>query len=304
MIVQNVVWIIVLCGIGLVALGFILVISQSGKPADDDATRKTLHRAHRLQGWLFAVLLVIFFVGSYATLHHFPIPPQHSPLGAHQVVDVVGQQWSWQIKPDTVRTGSVVEFRVTSKDVNHGFALYAPDDRIVTQTQAMPGYTNKVLYTFTHPGVYKVQCLEYCGLMHAEMTKTLQVVAAGQTVASTQGAAGGNGEASTAALGAKVFNDNCAVCHQASGKGVPNVFPPLAGNPVVTAKDPTEHIEIVLNGTQGKPINGVTYAAQMPGWGSQLTDEEIAAAINHERTSWGNHAPTVTAKDVAAQRKQ
>ena len=178
MIVQDVVWIIVLCGIGLVALGFILVVSQAKKSADDAATQKSTRIAHRLQGWLFAVLLVIFFVGSYATLRHFPIPPQHAPLGAHQIVGVVGQQWSWQITPDTVQTGSVVEFRVTSKDVNHDFAVYAPDGRIVTQTQAMPGYTNKILYTFTHPGTYKVQCLEYCGLGHAAMTSEIHVVAA------------------------------------------------------------------------------------------------------------------------------
>ena len=36
----------------------------------------------------------------------------------------------------------------------------------------------------------------------------------------------------------------------------------------------------------------------------KLTNDEIAAVINHERTSWGNHAPTVTTKDVAAQRNQ
>jgi cytochrome c oxidase cbb3-type subunit 2 len=58
----------------------------------------------------------------------------------------------------------------------------------------------------------------------------------------------------------------------------------------------------VLHGTHGRVINGKTYAAQMPGWASQLTDEEVAAVINHERTSWGNHAPTVTTKDVAALR--
>jgi cytochrome c oxidase subunit 2 len=77
-----------------------------------------------------------------------------------------------------VKAGSVVEFRVTSDDVNHGFAIYAPDGLIVTQTQAMPGYTNKLLHTFKEPGTYTVQCLEYCGLGHAPMKTTLQVVAA------------------------------------------------------------------------------------------------------------------------------
>jgi len=174
---QDVVWTIALVGMALVALGFIHVILQAGKPADEAATRKSLHTAHVLQGWLFAVLLVGFVVGSWATLHRFPIPPQHGALAAKQVVDVTGHQWFWQVKPDTVQAGSTVEFRVTSADVNHGLAIYAPDGHIVTQTQAMPGFTNKLLYTFEEPGTYTLQCLEYCGVGHAPMKTTLQVVA-------------------------------------------------------------------------------------------------------------------------------
>lgn len=171
---------IALTGIGLIALGFIHVILQAGRTADDAARAKSARTARRLQAWLFGALLVIFAGGSYATLRHYPIPPQHGALDAQQVVDVVGHQWSWQIEPTTVEAGRSVEFRVTSADVNHGFALYAPDGRIVAQTQAMPGYTNKLLYTFTEPGSYTVQCLEYCGLGHAPMLAAIQVVAAGE----------------------------------------------------------------------------------------------------------------------------
>ena len=174
---QNVVWILSLTGMGLIALGFIFVIYQAGKPADDAATRKSAHTAHVLQAWLFVVLLVGFVFGSWATLRHFPIPPQSSPLDVKQVVDVVGRQWSWQITPDTVQAGSPVEFRVSSADVNHGFAVYAPDGLILTQTQAMPGFTNKLVYTFTQPGTYTVQCLEYCGIGHAPMKSTFKVLA-------------------------------------------------------------------------------------------------------------------------------
>ena len=178
MILQNVIWTIALVGMGLVALGFIHVIRHAGKPADDDATRKATHTSNIVRRWLFGAMLIIFVGVTYGTLRHFPIPPQNAPLGIHQVVDVVGQQWSWQITPNTVRAGSPVEFRVTSKDVNHGFAIYAPDGRIATQTQAMPGFTNKMVHTFTQPGTYKVMCLEYCGIGHAPMTSAIEVVAA------------------------------------------------------------------------------------------------------------------------------
>lgn len=178
MILQNLVWTIALAGMSLVALGFIHVIRQAGKPADDAATRKAAHTSNVLRRWLFGAMLVIFVGATWATLHRFPIAPQHAALDIQQVVEVTGQQWSWQITPSTVRTGSPVEFRVTSKDVNHGFAIYAPDGRIAAQTQAMPGFTNKLVHTFTQPGTYRVMCLEYCGLGHAPMVSEFTVVAA------------------------------------------------------------------------------------------------------------------------------
>lgn len=106
------------------------------------------------------------------------------------------------------------------------------------------------------------------------------------------------------ALGARVYDTRCASCHQPDGSGVAGTFPPLAGDPVVIASDPTRHVEIVLFGLVGEVIDGVTYAAPMPGWKDQLTDEEVAAVVNHERTSWGNDAPLVTPERVAEIRQQ
>lgn len=176
---QNIAFAIAMVGIGLISLGFIYVIIQAEKPADEAETRKSAHTAHVWQGILFAVLFVGFVFGSWATLRNYPIPPQHANLDAEQVVEVIGHAWYWEILPNnTVQAGSVVEFRVTSADVNHGFAIYGPDGRIVAQTQAMPGYTNKILYTFHQPGTYTVRCLEYCGIAHTRMTATIHVVAA------------------------------------------------------------------------------------------------------------------------------
>lgn len=99
--------------------------------------------------------------------------------------------------------------------------------------------------------------------------------------------------------GATIFANNCASCHQTNGKGVNGVFPPLDGDPVVTAPDPTDHIRVVLYGLQGKSIDRTKYQGIMQPFGELLSDEEVAAVINHERSSWDNDAPTVTAEDVA-----
>jgi len=96
-------------------------------------------------------------------------------------------------------------------------------------------------------------------------------------------------------LGEQVYANTCL--------GVPNTFPPLKGNAVVLAKDPKDHIQSILKGVQGKKIGGVSYATPMPPQ-ANLSDAEIAAVVNHERTSWGNNAPTVTPEDVKKLRGQ
>ncbi len=129
------------------------------------------------------------------------------------------------------------------------------------------------------------------------------------TAVGEAGAPGGSDETAHAGavtfdreLGVAVYGANCSSCHQADGQGLSGVFPPLAGDPVVSADDPTEHIDIVLHGLQGKEIGGVAYVSPMPAFADLLTDEQIAAVVNHERTSFGNDAPLVTPEDVAAQR--
>ena len=108
--------------------------------------------------------------------------------------------------------------------------------------------------------------------------------------------------AAEASRGAALYSANCAACHQANGQGLPNVFPPLAGDPLVAAADPSEHITAVLHGKEGSTINGVEYFSPMPAFRDILNDADIAAVVNHERTSWGNSAPLVSAADVSALR--
>lgn len=179
MILQDRVWLIVLSGMGLVTLAFIYVIIQAGRPADEAEAQHAYKTSNKLRRWLFWTLAVAYVGVSYASLHHFPIPPQHGPLPATQVVTVVGHQWMWQLSTTKIDVGVPVEFQVTSADVNHGFAIYGPNGRIVVQTQAMPGYTNKILHTFDTPGTYVIKCLEYCGLGHDVMAINLTVAATG-----------------------------------------------------------------------------------------------------------------------------
>jgi mono/diheme cytochrome c family protein len=109
--------------------------------------------------------------------------------------------------------------------------------------------------------------------------------------------------AADAARGAALYAANCAACHQPTGQGLAGVFPPLAGDPVVNAPDPSEHISTILDGKLGSTIGGVTYASPMPAFKGILNDVDLAAIVNHERTSWGNAATLVSPSDVEKRRK-
>lgn len=103
------------------------------------------------------------------------------------------------------------------------------------------------------------------------------------------------------ATGPQLYTQNCSACHGASGAGVPGAFPPLAGDPVVNAADAKMHVTVVLHGLQGKAIGGKSYSSQMPAF-AQLSDADIAAIIDHERTSWGNHGAVITPSEVKSSR--
>ena len=95
--------------------------------------------------------------------------------------------------------------------------------------------------------------------------------------------------------GAKLYLEYCAGCHQAGGRGMPNIFPPLAGNGAVVAADPADVLKVVLGGipAQGKYV-------PMPAFAAVLDDAQIASIANYVRSSWGNAAPAhVTPAAVA-----
>lgn len=177
---QDRVWVISLIFMSLVALIFIFTASQAHLPA----TAGGPPHGHRLSGRVrivaFSAFILVFAVVSWVTLWKFPIPEQSNaanPPISTQVVKVVGRQWSWQLSAHTLRENVPVEFRVTSADVNHDFAVYDPAGVLVAQVQAMPGYVNKLMHTFRQPGTYTVRCLEYCGLGHAAMVARFRVTA-------------------------------------------------------------------------------------------------------------------------------
>ena len=111
-------------------------------------------------------------------------------------------------------------------------------------------------------------------------------------------------------LGTTIYTGNCSSCHQPNGEGIVGAFPPLAGHmpELLQAEDGREYlINVLLYGLQGEiNVEGQTYNGVMTAWAS-LGDEQIAAVLNHESTSWGNADALSTFEpfqpgEIAAQR--
>jgi mono/diheme cytochrome c family protein/glucose/arabinose dehydrogenase len=86
---------------------------------------------------------------------------------------------------------------------------------------------------------------------------------------------------------------NCVGCHQASGAGMPPVYPPLRDSPFVTG-DPARLVRILLHGLEGEvEVDGVTYRGVMPAAPIQ-SDGDLALLATWLRSQWGHASSAVT----------
>jgi len=171
---QDLAWAISLWLMALLAIAFVYVAVKSGDKAD---AAEVMSTAGKIRTALFWIILVAGVPITMVTLTDLPYAAQSDATA--QIVKVEGSQFSWDISPTRIVTGQPVEFHVTAADATHGFAVYDDTMTLLTQTQAMPEYTNILKYTFAKAGTYKVLCLEYCGSGHHVMSEEITVVAAG-----------------------------------------------------------------------------------------------------------------------------
>lgn len=120
-------------------------------------------------------------------------------------------------------------------------------------------------------------------------------------------AAGGPVKVDPLVLGKKSYEQVCSTCHQATGQGIPGIYPPLAGSEWVLGT-PEHVVRIVLHGLKGPiTVKGAQYgAASMPvfgkvaGSGYNWNDDRIAAVLTYVRQEWGNKADPITPEQVTA----
>ncbi|HVX62644.1 MAG TPA: hypothetical protein VHC19_18640 [Pirellulales bacterium] len=143
-------------------------------------------------------VIFLFCLGTAAVLLLFltlPLTPYpNEGVAPDRVIYVSGKQFAFKMSDqpisredalddevflkvnEPIRTGELVEFRISAADVTHGFCIYNRDGKVLTQTQAMTGYVNRLRHRFTESGVYPVLCFEFCGIGHHTMKTQLEVV--------------------------------------------------------------------------------------------------------------------------------
>jgi len=110
-------------------------------------------------------------------------------------------------------------------------------------------------------------------------------------------------EAAVMTAGQAIYEDSCSACHQASGEGVPHMFPPLKGDAVAQQSDPSTVVRVILEGAMTATTRERPTPSAMPAFDWKLSDEQVAAVATYVRNAWGNKASPVSARAVRKMRK-
>jgi cytochrome c oxidase subunit 2 len=231
-----------------------------------------------------------------------------SQVGAPGVLPTEKRSDNYLIEVDNpvvVPVNKKIRIVTTANDVIHAWGVPA----FAVKQDAIPGFVRDTWFKAEKIGTYRGNCYELCGKEHAFMPIVVNVVSDADYTKWVDGkkkemAANADDPTKTWTIdelktrGAQVYTANCAVCHQATGKGVPGAFAALDGSPVVNGPK-ADQIAVLLNGK-----NSGKYPSPMPAW-KQLSDTEIAAVITYTRNSWSNKAAEniVQPAEVVAARK-
>lgn len=217
---------------------------------------------------------------------------------------IVAQAFSFAPGEIEVPIGEEVVFRLTSRDVIHGFQIH----NTTVNVELIPGEVAELRYTFSRPGRYPIICNQYCGLAHQNMIAHVRAV--DPQAVDEPPDADAVPEPDAMAAGEAVYRAECLVCHQADGSGMPGVFPPLNLHmPRLLAADGGREylIDVMLYGLVGEiRIDGQVYRGAMPPL-ARLNDQAIADVLNYSLHAWDNapltaDAPAYEADEVAARR--
>ncbi|HVX19499.1 MAG TPA: cytochrome c oxidase subunit II [Acidimicrobiales bacterium] len=173
--IANLTWFMLIVAGAITAVVFVLMVVglyRKGRGATSASRRLIMYGGVALP----AVVLGTLSVMTVFTLHR-----TESAAAQRVQIEVIGHQFWWEVRyPGTgavtaneihVPVGEEVDLTLRSDDVIH--SLWVP--ALAQKVDMIPGRTNHLALEATHPGTYRGQCAEFCGVEHAQMI--FQVVA-------------------------------------------------------------------------------------------------------------------------------
>lgn len=255
-----------------------------------EAEGPQIHGNTRLEIIWTIIPAVILAAIAVVVMVRTPVVQASGEAGAADelVVQVEGHQFYWryvypegQIALDTLvlPVGRPVALEITSFDVNHSW--WVPE--LTGKQDAIAGEQHTLRFRPESEGSYEGVCAEFCGIFHAVMPTTVEVVSAAAFEQRLQELAGQDtaGEAQLA-LGRSSWENACANCHGAEGQG--DVGPPIARSPILV--DRQRLTDILVNGQDTPGLPG-----RMPPVGRGWPDFQVEALIEYVRSREDLAAP-------------
>lgn len=228
------------------------------------------------------IVLSMFWYGWQGYLSLTNVPPDALPVKA------VARQWSWSFVYPGGRTspklvvpaGRPVRIAIVSEDVLH--SLYIPAFRI--KKDAVPGMTTHVWFRAPETGTFDLFCTEYCGLAHASMITSVEVLPADAFADWLQGPQPEAGPAKGRQL---LEQYGCLACHSLDGS--PRVGPSFAqlveGQKRVFAQPPNtsqtvdrDYVQRSILDPASQVVQG--YAAVMPAYDEKIGAQDLQILID------------------------
>ena len=260
-------------------IAFVVRYRRRTRPRNQDGAQ--IHGASKLElAWTVGPVLILAVIATFVFVKLPTIQdvPAASAGNRNMVVDVTGTQFTWEfrypngaISIDRLRAplGRTVELHVTAPDWDVIHSWWIP--ALAGKIDAIPGRVNKTWFKAQRTGVFQGQCAELCGLFHAKMLASVEVMPADEFDAWLEQSRQQQ-DAGTGPLGEEMWEATCAKCHGPSGEG--DYGPKIAGTALVANPEAVEGV--IRNGF-----------GRMPPVGRDWNDNEMTAITTYLKENVG-----------------